>query len=325
MATTAPTLSRRAVDLSLKKERSLWSDAWRRLTRNKAAVVSMGIIVVLALIALFAPLLAPYNPVIQTGNNSLRLPAWVHDANPKRDGTSQYVFGTDALGRDVLSQLIYGTRVSLLVGIIPVIITTLIGVTVGLVSGFAGGSVDNLLMRFTEIVYAFPDLLFVIIVTTAFRDTLFGQAFNGLFLIFFALSLTGWVGLARLVRGQVLSLKEKEFIEASRAVGVPTRQVLFRHILPNTLAPIIVTIAFAIPGYTLAEAGLTFLGVGMRPSVDPNNAFPTSWGLMLQDGFSNINSNPWMLLFPAICVALLTVAFTFLGDGLRDALDPRNN
>lgn len=325
MTTTAPTLSRGAIDLSVKKERSLWSDAWRRLTRNKAAVVSMGIIVLLALIAIFAPVLAPYNPVVQTKNNSLRLPAWVHDANPTRDGNSQYLLGTDALGRDVLSQLIYGTRVSLLVGIVPVIITLIIGVTIGLVSGFMGGSVDNLLMRFTEIVYAFPDLLFVIIVTTAFRDTWFGQAFNGLFLIFFALSLTGWVGLARLVRGQVLSLKEKEFVEASRAIGVPTGQVLFRHILPNTLAPIIVTIAFAIPGYALAEAGLTFLGVGMRPSVDPNNAFPTSWGVMLQDGFSNINSNPWMLLFPAICVALLTVAFTFLGDGLRDALDPRNN
>lgn len=325
MATTAPTLSRGAVSLTLKKERSLWSDAWRRLIRNKAAVVSMAIIVLLAFIALFAPLIAPYNPVTQTANNSLRLPAWVQDANPLRTGTTKYLFGTDALGRDVLSQLIYGARVSLLVGIIPVIITLLIGVTIGLVSGFVGGSLDNLLMRFTEIVYAFPDLLFVIIVTTAFRDTFFGQAFNGLFLIFFALSLTGWVGLARLVRGQVLSLKEKEFVEASRAVGVPIPQVLFRHILPNTLAPIIVTVAFAIPGFTLAEAGLTFLGVGMRPSVDPANAFPTSWGLMLQDGFSNINSNPWQLLFPAVCVALLTVAFTFLGDGLRDALDPRNN
>ena len=325
MATSAPTVSRGAFDLSMKKERSLWGDAWRRLLRNRAAALALGIVIVLAIVALIAPLIAPHNPVLQTGNNSLRLPAWVRDANPTRDGNSQYLFGTDAIGRDILSQLIYGTRVSLLVGIIPVIITTVIGVLIGLVSGFAGGTVDNLLMRFTEIVYAFPDLLFVIIVTTAFRDTLFGQAFNGLLLIFFALSLTGWVGLARLVRGQVLSLKQKEFIEASRALGVPTWKVLLRHILPNTLAPIIVTIAFAIPGYAVAEAGLTFLGVGMRPSLDPNNPFPTSWGVMLQDGFSNINSNPWMLLFPAVGVALLTVAFTFLGDGLRDALDPRNN
>jgi oligopeptide transport system permease protein len=325
MATSAQTVGHRPLDLGLKKERSLWGDAWRRLLRNKGAVFALALIALLAFVALLAPVLAPYNPVVQTSNNSLRLPAWVRDDNPKRDGNSAYLLGTDAIGRDILSQLIYGARVSLLVGIIPVIITTMIGVTIGLVSGFAGGSVDNLLMRFTEIVYAFPDLLFVIIVTTAFRDTIFGQAFNGLLLIFFALSLTGWVGLARLVRGQVLSLKQKEFIEASRAIGVPTWKVLLRHILPNTLAPIIVTIAFAIPGYAVAEAGLTFLGVGMRPSLDPNNAFPTSWGVMLQDGFSNINSNPLMLLFPAVCVALLTVAFTFLGDGLRDALDPRNN
>jgi len=309
----------------MKKERSLWGDAWRRLLRNKGAVFALGIVAVIAFCALFAPLLAPYNPVVQTNNNSQRLPAWVRDDNPKRDGNSAHLLGTDAIGRDVFSQLIYGSRVSLLVGIIPVVIVTLIGVTIGLISGFAGGTVDNLLMRLTEIVSAFPDLLFVIIVTTAFRDTILGQAFNGLLLIFFALSLTGWTGLARLVRGQVLSLKQKEFIEASRAIGVPTWKVLLGHILPNTLAPIIVTIAFAIPGFAVAEAGLTFLGVGMRPSIDPNNPFPTSWGLMLQDGFSNINSNPWMLLFPAVCVALLTVAFTFLGDGLRDALDPRNN
>lgn len=325
MATSAPAAPRGAFDLSMKKERSLWGDAWRRLLRNKGAVFALGLVIALAFVALFAPLLAPYSPVEQTSNNRLRLPAWVRDDNPARDGTTAHPLGTDAIGRDVLSQLIYGARVSLLVGLVPVIITTLIGVTVGLVSGFAGGNLDNLLMRFTEIVYAFPDLLFVIIVTTAFRDTLFGQAFNGLFLIFFALSLTGWVGLARLVRGQVLSLKQKEFVEASRALGVPTWKVLVRHILPNTLAPIIVTIAFAIPGYAVAEAGLTFLGVGMRPSLDQNNPFPTSWGVMLQDGFSNINGNPWMLLFPAVCVALLTVAFTFLGDGLRDALDPRNN
>jgi oligopeptide transport system permease protein len=325
MATSASTVSRGALDLGLKKERSLWGDAWRRLLRNKAAVFSMSIIAFFVLVALFAPLIAPYSPVQQTGNNSLRLPAWMSDNNPTRSGNWAYPLGTDAVGRDILSQLIYGARVSLLVGVVPVTITTIIGLLIGLTSGFAGGTLDNLLMRFTEIVYAFPDLLFVIIVTTAFRETFFGQAFNGLLLIFFALSLTGWVGLARLVRGQVLSLKQKEFIEASRAIGVPTWKVLLRHILPNTLAPIIVTVAFAIPGAALAEAGLTFLGVGMRPSVDPANPFPTSWGVMIQDGYSNVNGNPLMLLFPAICVALLTVAFTFLGDGLRDALDPRNN
>ncbi len=174
MATTAPTVSRATIDLGFKKERSLWGDAWYRLLRNKAAVFSMILIGFFAIIALFAPLLAPQNPVTQTSSNSLRLPAWISDPNPTRNGNSDHLLGTDAIGRDLLSQLIYGTRVSLLVGLVPVAITTFIGVIIGLISGFVGGQVDNLLMRFTEIVYAFPDLLFVIIVTTAFRDTFFG-------------------------------------------------------------------------------------------------------------------------------------------------------
>lgn len=322
MATTA-SVSHSVAETTKRQERSLWGDAMRRLLRNKAAMFSIGIILFLVLVAIFAPVLAPHNPVTQTSQNSLRLPMWITDSNPSRTGKPEHILGTDAIGRDIFSQLIYGSRVSLVVGIVPVIITSVIGITIGLISGYMGGPIDNLLMRFTEIVYAFPDLLFVIIVTTAFRDTWFGSVFNGLFLIFFALSLTGWVGLARLVRGQVLSLKEKEFIEAARALGVPIWKILFSHIFPNTLAPIIVSIAFAIPGYAISEATLTFLGVGMRPSVDPNNPLPTSWGVMLQDGYTNINSNPWMILFPALCVAMLTVAFTFLGDGLRDALDPR--
>jgi oligopeptide transport system permease protein len=308
----------------MRKERSLWSDAWYRLTRNHAAVVSMIVIGLLILVAIFAPLIAPFNPVQQSNNNSLRQPAWVESTDPTRDGKPEHLLGTDAIGRDVFSQLIYGSRVSLIVGFIPVSIILMIGVTLGLVSGFAGGWMDNFLMRVTDIVYAFPDTLFVITLATAFRDTFLGQAFNGLLLIFVALAIVGWTGMARLVRGQVLSLKEKEFVEAARALGVPTYKILFKHLLPNTLAPIIVSVAFAIPGAIIAEAVLTFVGVGMRPSLDPNNPFPTSWGAMLLDGYSNINSGPWMLLFPVMCVGVLTVAFTFLGDGLRDALDPRN-
>jgi oligopeptide transport system permease protein len=187
-----------------------------------------------------------------------------------------------------------------------------------------GGRIDNLLMRFTDIIYAFPDTLFVITIATAFRETWLGQAFNGLLLIFISFSIIAWTGMARLVRGQVLSIKEKEFIESARAIGVTTPVILFRHILPNSLAPIIVAVTFGIPGAIISEAVLTFIGVGMRPSLDPNNAFPTSWGSMLLDGYANINSTPYMLLFPVICVGLLTMAFTFLGDGLRDALDPRD-
>jgi oligopeptide transport system permease protein len=234
------------------------------------------------------------------------------------------LLGTDAIGRDVFSQLIYGSRVSLIVGFIPQVLILLIGVTLGLVSGFAGGRVDNFLMRFTDIIYAFPDTLFVITLVTAFRETWLGQTFNGLLLVFVAFSIVAWTGMARLVRGQVLSLKEKEFIEAARTVGVSTPTILFRHILPNSLAPIIVAVTFGVPGAIIGEAVLTFIGVGMRPSLDPANPFPTSWGQMLNDGYANVNSTPYMLLFPVICVGLLTMAFTFLGDGLRDALDPRD-
>jgi len=326
MTTTAQTVPKSsAIDLNaMRKERSLWGDAWHRLSRNRAAVAGIVVIVFFVLVAIFAPLIAPLNPTIQTSNNSLRLPSWVHIDDPRRTGNPNNLLGTDAIGRDLYSQLIYGARVSLIVGFIPQVLILVIGVTIGLVAGFGGGRTDNLLMRFTDIIYAFPDTLFVITLATAFRETWLGQAFNGLLLIFISFSVITWTGMARLVRGQVLSLKEKEFIEAARAIGVPTPTVLFRHILPNSLAPIIVAVTFGIPGAIIGEAVLTFIGVGMRPSTNPNNPFPTSWGSMLLDGYSNINSTPYMLLFPVICVGLLTMAFTFLGDGLRDALDPRD-
>jgi ABC-type dipeptide/oligopeptide/nickel transport system permease subunit len=180
------------------------------------------------------------------------------------------------------------------------------------------------LQRIVEIVASFPDLLFIITLTVAFRETWFGKTFNGLLLIFTALAIVGWTGLARLVRGQVLSLKQKEFIEAARALGIPTPKILARHVLPNTMAPIIVAVSFSIPSMIISEAILTFLGVGMRPSLDPNNPFPTSLGVMMYDGFYNLSSGPWMLLFPVVLISTLVLSFTFIGDGLRDALDPRD-
>jgi ABC-type dipeptide/oligopeptide/nickel transport system permease subunit len=324
MATTATSLNKvDGIDLSATKPRSLWGDAWRRLTRNRAAVAGMIVVVIYILIALFAPVLAPHNPTEQTARNSLRPPVWV-TGSPGREPNPDHLLGTDSNGRDILSRLIYGTRVSLIVGVAPQIIIVAIGVAIGLVAGFAGGWLDNLLMRFTEIIASFPDLLFIITLTVAFRETFFGKAFNGLLLIFTALAIIGWTGMARLVRGQVLSLKEKEFIEAARALGIPTSTILTRHILPNILAPIIVAISFSIPSLILSEAILTFLGVGMRPSVDPGNPFPTSLGQMMTDGFNNLSSGPWMLLFPVLMLSTLVIAFTFLGDGLRDALDPRD-
>lgn len=323
-ASTQPTNIRAtAPEFAEREARSLWSDAWRRLRRNQASLASIVVIILFVAMAIFAPLIAGVSPVKQTANNSLRQPAWVKTNDPNTTGSPNHLLGTDTLGRDIFAQLVFGSRVSLIVGFIPQVIVLLIGVPLGLLSGYLGGRVDNVLMRLTDIVYAFPDVLFVITLTTAFRETFLGQTFNGLLLIFVALSIVGWTGITRLVRGQVLSLKEKEFIESARAIGVPTVQILFRHILPNVLAPLIVSVAFGIPGAIIAEAFLTFLGTGMRPSTNLDAPFPSSWGAMLLDGYNNLSSGPWYLLFPALCVGILTMAFTFLGDGLRDALDPR--
>jgi len=325
MATTATTIKPTgSFDLNATKPRSLWGDALRRLARNRASVVGAVVIVLYILVAIFAGVLAPKNPVEQTARNSLRPPIW-ETSNPARQPNPENILGTDTNGRDILSRLIYATRVSLIVGVVPQFIILAVGIAIGLFAGFSGSWIDNLLMRFTEIIASFPDLLFIITLTVAFRDTWFGKAFQGLLLIFTAQALISWTGLARLVRGQVLSLKEKEFIEAARALGIPTTRILSRHILPNTLAPVIVAVSFSIPALIQAEAVLTFLGVGMRPSVDPNNPFPTSLGQMLTEGFANLSSGPWMLLFPVLMISLLVLAFTALGDGLRDALDPRDS
>src|SRR5689334_20323399 len=275
MATSTQTLAGSdPLELATRRQRSLWGDAWRRLIRNRAAVAGMIVIAFFALLAIFASQIAPYNPVAQLSSNNFRLPIWAKTTSAAHAPQPEHLLGTDALGRDQLSRLIYAARVSMIVGFIPTFIVMLIGIPLGLISGFAGGRTDNLLMRFTDIVYAFPDLLFIITLSVALRDTWFGQTFNGLLLIFFAIAIVGWTGLARLVRGQVLSLKQKEFVEAARALGIPTRRVLLRHILPNTLAPVIVSVSFAIPGAILAESTLTFLGAGMRPSVDQSNPFP---------------------------------------------------
>lgn len=325
MATDARAFSQPNFVQAERKPRSLWRDAWRRLTNNKAAVAGMVFIALMILVAIFAGHLTPYNPVHQESGNSLRPPMWVNTGNPATSGTPAYPLGTDALGRDLLTRLIFGTRVSLIVGLIPTTFVLLIGVTVGLIAGFVGGFTDNFLMRLTDIVTAFPDLLFLITVNVAFRETAIGQTFNGLLLVFLALAAVGWTGLARLVRGQVLSLKQKEFIEAARTIGVSQRNILFKHLLPNALAPVIVSLSFAIPGAILSEATLTVIGVGMRPSVDESNPFPTSWGVLLNDGYASITSNPWPLVFPVICISLTMLAFTSIGDGLRDALDPRDS
>jgi oligopeptide transport system permease protein len=315
VATAATTgAQQRAIDANvlLRKQRSLWGDAFYRLRRNNAAMFGIFIIIVAGILAIFAPLIAPYDPVAQ--NTKL------NNMDPLFTGTqytnSHYLLGSDELGRDILSRLIWSARVSMVVGFVPTALIFVIGVTLGMLAGFYGGWVDNLLMRFTDIVYAFPDLLFLIIIMAALRNTAIGDVLGGLMLMFIALAVVSWVGLARLIRGQVLSLKEKEFVEAARAIGVPTRRIMARHLFPNALAPIIVSLAFAIPGAMLAEATLSFLGIGIKPPT------PT-WGVMINEGYTVFAQSPWPVMLPAICISLVMLAFTFLGDGLRDALDPR--
>ncbi|MCS6825202.1 MAG: ABC transporter permease [Caldilinea sp.] len=303
--------------------RSLWRDAWSRLIRNRAAVAGAMVILFFVFVAIFAPTLAPHNPLqIHSGQGFLP-PMWVKQSATGKAGVPEFPLGTDNLGRDVLSRVIYGARVSMVVGFIPTTIIVLMGVTIGLIAGYRGGFVDNVLMRITDIVYAFPDLLFFIIIMTALRNTSLGQFLNGLFLLFVALALVNWVGMARLVRGQVLALKERDFVLASRAVGAEHSRIMLRHILPNSLGVIIVSMAFLIPGAIITEAVLGYLGLGLRPSTNPNDIFITSWGALLLEGQTAINNQPWILLAPAICVALVVLSFNFLGDGLRDALDPR--
>ncbi|HEY8860533.1 MAG TPA: ABC transporter permease [Candidatus Limnocylindria bacterium] len=275
-------------------------------------MLGIGIIALTAVCAIFAPMIAPYDPTLQDTKANNMDPFWVSSIYHN----SRFLLGSDELGRDILSRLIWSTRISLIVGLVPTAIIFSIGVSLGLFAGYVGGWIDNLLMRFTDIVYAFPDLLFVIIIMATLRSTWLGDIMGGLVLIFVALAVVGWVGLARLVRGQVLSLKEKEFIEAARATGVPTKRILFRHLFPNALAPVIVSLAFAIPGAMLAESVLSFLGIGIRP--------PTAtWGVMINEGFAVFSQSPWPVLLPAVCISVVMLAFTFLGDGLRDALDPR--
>lgn len=303
--------------------RDLLVDGLYRLFRNKASVTGLVIIAIFAILALFADKVSPNNPLgIHDGLGYLP-PLWIEKGPTGAAPDPRFVFGTDTLGRDVLSRALYGARVSMIVGFIPTTLILIIGTTIGLLSGFAGGRVDNLLMRFTDVVYAFPDLLFFIIVMISLRDSFIGQLFNGLFLLFGALALVNWVGIARLVRGQVLSLKEKEFVEAARCIGARDGRIMFRHILPNSLGPIIVWIAFTIPGMIITEATLGYLGLGLRPSTNSADFFITSWGAMMLEGQSSINAQPWILLTPAIMVSLVVLSFTFIGDGLRDALDPR--
>ncbi len=275
---------------------SLWRDAWRRLLRNRLAVAGGLTVVLLCLVAIFADFIAPQS---YTKPNFGRLYEF-----PSRD----FPLGTDQLGRDVLSRMIYGARVSMLVGLGAQVIVVLIGVPIGLVSGFVGGRVDLALTRFVDVMYAFPRLLFVILVMSMLGA--------GLINIFIALGLTGWVGIARQTRAQVLSIKEKEFVEGARALGAGFVRQVTRHILPSALTPIVVSVTFGVPEAIFTEAALSFIGVGINP--------PTpSWGQMVGENQQFLLSYWHLCVFPSIAIAITMLAFTFFGDGVRDALDPK--
>lgn len=303
--------------------RSPWQEAWGRLIKNKASVTGMIIILFFMFVMIFARSLAPHNPIGLNSGKDYLPPFWVEKAQNGKSGSTEFPLGTDTLGRDLLSRVIYGTRVSLIVGFIPTFIIVVIGVTVGMFAGYLGGKWDNILMRITDVMYGFPDILLFIIVLVALRDTWLGELMSGLLLLFIALAVVNWVGVARIARGQVLALKEKEFIEAARCIGAKDSRIMLRHLFPNMLGPIIVQTSFTIPSMIISEAILGYLGLGLKPATDPDAFFITSWGSLLLEGQTSLNANPYMLLIPAICVALVVLAFTFIGDGLRDALDPR--
>jgi oligopeptide transport system permease protein len=283
------------------KQIGLWTDAWQRFRRNRLAVLGAVLVVFLVVVAVISPLLVQlgiiHNPITQDVTNI--------EVGP---GQAGFLLGSDQLGRDTLSRLMFGSRISLSVGILVQAIILPIGLAIGLAAGYAGGRIDNILMRFTDIWYAFPDLLFVLVVVSVFGPSLLT--------IFGAISLVNWVGLARLVRGQVLSIKEKEFVEAARSSGSSPLKLIIKHLLPNSLGPIIVTLTFGIPNAIFLEAVLSFLGVGIQP--------PTAtWGQMVFDGYEAVYANPTSVVFPAIAIGFTLLTFTFIGDGLRDALDPR--
>jgi oligopeptide transport system permease protein len=280
--------------------RSLWQDARRRLFANRAAVLSLIVIAVIAFVSIVGPELAPwtYDQI-----------DWDHvEATPPSLETKHY-FGTDTVGRDLLARTLFGGRVSLTVGLLATLVALVIGVTVGAVAGYLGGKVDQLLMRFVDLMYAVPLTFFVIILMV-----LFGRNF---ILMFLAIGCVEWLTMARIVRGQTLALKQKEFMEAARAAGGSSWSIILRHVMPNVLGVVVVYVTLTIPQVILLESFLSFLGLGVQEPM-------TSWGMLISEGAQEMEANPRTLIIPAAFLTIALFCFNFLGDGLRDALDPKD-
>ncbi len=295
----------------VERSRGFWADALRRLVRSPAGVAGLIIVIAVALIALIGPLFIPWTyyqqdleAVVAHGG---AIPPGVDPAHP---------LGTDRLGRDLLARTVDGAQVSLTVALVAQLVVVGIGVPVGLMAGWRGGKTETALMRFTDIIGTFPDLLFIIMISAAVVDTPLYRLQNGLLTTFVAIGLISWVGTARLVRGQTLSLKQREDIEAARAIGVPENRIARRHILPQAMGPITVAVSLGIPMAILAESTLSFLGLGVQMP-------RASWGSLIDIGIDEIQTAPWLVIPPMIALGVALVGFTLLGDGMREAFDPR--
>jgi oligopeptide transport system permease protein len=281
-----------------RRPENLWSDAWRRLRRNRAAVLSGVFLLAIGLVTALAPWLPGLaDPTLQDLKLSATPPSAAH------------WFGTDELGRDTLARVIYGGRISLLVGLVGTLVSLLIGVSYGAIAGYRGGRTDEVMMRAVDVLYSLPYIFLVILLLVFFS--------RSILMLFVALGLVQWLTMARIVRGQVLSLKQQNFVEAARALGAGDSAIIFRHIVPNTLGPVIVYTTLTVPAVILQEAFLSFLGLGVQPPA-------ASWGTLVSDGARLLALFPWLVIFPGLALSLTLFCFNFLGDGLRDALDPQD-
>jgi oligopeptide transport system permease protein len=281
---------------AIEKGTSLTQDALRRLRKNKMAMVGLTILLGMVIIALLTPWIAPYEYDAQNLDLGASPPSTAH------------WLGTDVFGRDQLTRIMYGSRVSLMVGFIATAVALLIGVFWGATAGYLGGRIDAFMMRTVDVLYALPFTIFIILLTVIFGSSML--------LLFLAIGAVEWLTMARIVRGQVLTLKQQEFVEAAVAIGLSPRNIISRHLIPNTLGPVIVYATLTIPSVILLESFLSFLGLGIQPPA-------SSWGSLISDGVESMEAYPWLLIFPALTLSITLFSLNFLGDGLRDALDPR--
>ena len=277
---------------------SLWSDAYRRLVQNKAAMVGGIILIILILCAVFAPLIAPYSYSYQDLNLGASKPSWDH------------LLGTDAMGRDLLSRILYGARISLMVGFVATSVALVIGVSWGIIAGYFGGRVDSIMMRIVDVLYGLPFIIFIILLMVIFG--------RNLWLLFGAIGAVEWLTMARIVRGQVIGLKNQEFVLAAQAMGVSNLSMFRKHLFPNILGPIAVYATLTIPQVMLLESFLSFLGLGIQPPM-------SSWGTLIKDGVESMEEYSWLLIYPGLTFTITLFALNFFGDGLRDALDPKTS